>query len=56
VFVFWTLASSSLEDPLVLNSEERRKLVLGQVRYLQHHLSGPRTIKSYEVLESVFSS
>ncbi|MDG2209964.1 MAG: DNA repair protein RecO C-terminal domain-containing protein [Flavobacteriales bacterium] len=56
VFVFWTLDSSSLEDPFVLNSEERRKLVLGQVRYLQHHLSGPRTIKSYEVLESVFSS
>lgn len=34
--------------------EQRRELVLGLVRYIQVHLSGERTIKSYEVLEAVF--
>ncbi len=34
--------------------EQRRELVLGLVRYVQLHLTGERTIKSYEVLEAVF--
>jgi hypothetical protein len=34
--------------------EVRKRVLLGQVRYLQNHLSGPRDILSYEVLETVF--
>lgn len=33
---------------------QRRELVLGLVRFVQLHLSGERTIQSYEVLEAVF--
>jgi len=32
----------------------RKDVVLGQLRYLQLHLSGPRRLRSYEVLEAVF--
>jgi hypothetical protein len=30
-------------------------LIAGMVRYIQHHLSGPKTIKSLDVLEAVFA-
>lgn len=33
----------------------RRQLIAGMVRYIQHHLSGPKTIKSLDVLEAVFA-
>lgn len=55
VFVHWTTLEASLKSPEKLSLVERRHLVLGQVRYLQHHLSGPKTIESYDVLESIFS-
>jgi hypothetical protein len=32
----------------------RKEVVQAQLRYLQLHLSGPRKLKSYEVLEAVF--
>jgi len=55
-FVHWTMPQAALDASPKLSISERRRLVLGQVRYLQHHLSGPKTIQSYDVLESIFSS
>ena len=39
----------------LIGSAIRRQLVAGMVRYIQHHLSGPKTIKSLDVLEAVFA-
>jgi DNA repair protein RecO (recombination protein O) len=55
-FAHWTMPQAALNVSPKLSISERRRLVLGQVRYLQHHLSGPKTIQSYDVLESIFSS
>jgi len=55
LFVFWTTPEASVSFAQKLSLLERRHLVLGQVRYLQHHLSGPKTIQSYDILESIFS-
>jgi DNA repair protein RecO (recombination protein O) len=55
LFVHWTTPEASMDSPQKLSPTQRRHLVLGQVRYLQHHLSGPKTIQSYDVLESIFS-
>ena len=55
--VFTALANGKDAEVICaeLEAKQRRQLVLGQVRYLQHHLSGPKEIKSYEVLESLFA-
>jgi hypothetical protein len=43
-------------EPKPLPNALRKPVVLAQLRYLQLHLSGPRTVRSYEVLEAVFST
>lgn len=40
--------------PVHLSSAQRRELVLGLVRFIQVHLCGERTLKSYDVLETIF--
>lgn len=48
-------ASRTATAPPPIASPIRRQLIAGMVRYIQHHLSGPKTIKSLEVLEAVFA-
>ncbi|MGB1075530.1 MAG: DNA repair protein RecO [Flavobacteriales bacterium] len=54
---FWSCLSSAKSgvDHPKLPGEMRRRLVPGMVRYIQHHLSGLKTIKSLQVLEEVFA-
>jgi len=42
--------------PTMWSIADRKRLVLGQVRYLQHQLGTVREIKSYAVLEAVFDN
>lgn len=54
-FVHCLRARDGQEPAQPIAGAVRRKLVAGLVRYIQHHLSGPRTIKSLEVLEALFA-
>lgn len=55
-FVALTASDSRHDsDAELATGELRKRILLGQVRYLQNHLSGPREILSYEVLETVFA-
>lgn len=51
---FVEFCSEEASLPAGLSADERKRLLLGQVRYLQHHLGGIKEIKSFEVLEAVF--
>jgi hypothetical protein len=42
--------------PTMWSIADRKRLILGQVRYLQHQLGTLREIKSYAVLEEVFDN
>ena len=42
--------------PEMWSVADRKRLILGQVRYLQHQLGTMREIKSYAVLEAVFDN
>jgi hypothetical protein len=42
--------------PTMWSIADRKRLILGQVRYLQHQLGTLREIKSYAVLEAVFDN
>jgi hypothetical protein len=42
--------------PTMWSIADRKRLILGQVRYLQHQLGSLREIKSYAVLEAVFDN
>ncbi len=42
--------------PKMWSVADRKRLILGQVRYLQHQLGVVREIKSYAVLEAVFDN
>lgn len=49
---FYARTAGPVDDPLPLSV--RKVVVMAQLRYLQLHLSGPRRLRSYEVLEAVF--
>ena len=53
---FMSFLSLEPSVPKMWTIEDRKRLVLGQVRYLQHQLSTLREIKSYAVLEAVFDN
>ena len=40
---------------LSLNQKDRKELLLAMVMFIQLHHAGLREIKSYEVLETIFS-
>jgi hypothetical protein len=42
--------------PKMWSVADRKRLILGQVRYLQNQLGVVREIKSYAVLEAVFDN
>lgn len=51
---FVEFCTEKVVSPVGLSPEERKRILLAQVRYLQHHLGGLKEIKSFEVLEAVF--
>jgi len=53
---FMGFLKSAAAVPKMWTIADRKRLVLGQVRYLQHQLGVIREIKSYAVLEAVFDN
>jgi hypothetical protein len=51
-----TFLEPSASIPKMWSVADRKRLILGQVRYLQHQLGVIREIKSYAVLEAVFDN